>query len=208
MLSFLARKMSPEQKETLKAIGFRGETSRDSWRCGECGKMQPRDSDQYWVPVGTRKSDPLWSVSDRRRDHCTAWCSMCVRHWLDDADVQKVIVSRQEAYAKALAEMARPKTTNELLGWDYDGWWERSGKHDAELVAALTSRPLTILELQEVGRRGYDLLVEPMQSYNEEDKRAEFASLLSIQQSIQLASARESVALGAVEPSAKAEGSK
>lgn len=60
----------------------------------------------------------------------------------------------------------------------------------ADLKKAMVSRPLTIDELQAVGNLGYRLLVNPNEAYTKSEKQAEFAALLAIQQSIQLAASR------------------
>ncbi len=59
------------------------------------------------------------------------------------------------------------------------------------LRTALTTRPLTLAELSRVGEIGYHMLTQSMQPYYAAEKQAEFAALLSIQQSIQLAASRE-----------------
>lgn len=71
-----------------------------------------------------------------------------------------------------------------------DEWWESTGKHYRELADALVSRPLTVAELSEVGRIGYHLLCPILESYNPEEKQRMFAALLSIQESIQIATSR------------------
>ena len=73
-----------------------------------------------------------------------------------------------------------------------DEWYERSGRHYDELRQAMISRPLSVDELREVGQIGYRMLCPINQSFTASVKIAEFASLLSVQQMIQLAASRES----------------
>lgn len=194
MFGILNDEATPEQDETLDAIGFRNSKSRDdsSWRCGKCSDAQRAGSRHYWVPDRASSSDPLWAVSDFSRTNCSAWCFRCVRHWLRDTDVAAVAESRKKKLEQAWSELVKPKTINERMGWDYTGWYEGEGRRHKELAEALVSRPLTVAELKDVGREGYRILIQPMESYNQAEKMAEFAAMLSIQQSIQLAASRES----------------
>lgn len=69
-------------------------------------------------------------------------------------------------------------------------WYQSTGREYQALIIALRSRPLTVEELQRVGTIGYALLCPSGQPYYTAEKQAEFAALLSIQQSIQLAASR------------------
>lgn len=203
MLNIFKTAATEAENAKFKALGVRSDLSMAKWRCGECSSMQEPAAISYWVPNGVRPRDPLWSLCDSSFTQCTAWCWSCVKHWLLDSDVDKCIEMRAQRLVKADAELKEfqlnPPSRNQILGWDYEGWWHSSGKLDDELVKALASRPLTVDELQKVGRRGYDLLVRPMQSFNKGEKQAEFAALLLIQQLIQIAASRQPLAQPAAE---------
>jgi hypothetical protein len=58
------------------------ERAHGQWRCGQCGKMQPANSWQVWVPDSVRKGDPDWSISEAARlnaynGESSAWCLDC-----------------------------------------------------------------------------------------------------------------------------------
>ena len=54
------------------------------WRCCQCSRMQPSDSDLVWVPDGLRAGDDLWTVEEMARTNAyngsgSGWCVPCVR---------------------------------------------------------------------------------------------------------------------------------
>ena len=69
--------------ETLGLVnGLRAHRSDDQFRCAECSKMQPNGSWMVWVPDGTGRSDPAWSVEERCRQNAwngesSGWCLAC-----------------------------------------------------------------------------------------------------------------------------------
>lgn len=74
----------PKARDLGLADGLRVEVSNSQYRCGECWKMQPRDSLSVWVPDGVRKGDPVWSVTESCREYAyngsfTSWCVSCAK---------------------------------------------------------------------------------------------------------------------------------
>jgi hypothetical protein len=64
---------------------------------------------------------------------------------------------------------------------------DKEEKHRCALYWALRSRVLTIAEMEEVESYDYHLAVEPMQSYNREEKMDEFNAALLQQFKMRLA---------------------
>lgn len=77
--------VQPRAKELGLPDGLRVEpSSRGSWRCGHCGRMQHDGTEQVWVPDGARMGDPIWSVTESARrvafnGGSTAWCLSCAK---------------------------------------------------------------------------------------------------------------------------------
>ena len=62
--------------------GLRVEVADHQYRCHSCKEMQPRDGLLVWVPSGTDRRDPEWSVEERCREsefngERAAWCIRC-----------------------------------------------------------------------------------------------------------------------------------
>lgn len=72
-----------------------------------------------------------------------------------------------------------------------EDWWKEEGRSNRELINALTTRPLSVAELQRVGEMGYHLLVIMNTPYQKDELQREFAALLAVQRLIQVAAARE-----------------
>lgn len=64
--------------------GLRPEKTPTQFRCAACAGMEAADSIMVWVPDGTRRGDPGWSVSERARQGAynggaSGWCLNCAR---------------------------------------------------------------------------------------------------------------------------------